>query len=180
MSPRMHLLMRVLLLLALVLLVQTGNTLADFWAVAKRFGVTPLRCVQEGGGRCAGPGCSALDVTGYQPGFEPDSERSTHTEDFSGCDQHGNALPGFSHWSPCVCCVVVLLMTAAVQHRYKWLSQEAGKRFGGIYSLQQQGTAFSTPEAWLRKLNLFDATQQQAAEFMEVCQARVRRQTQGG
>lgn len=51
-SPRMHLLMRVLLLV--LLLVQTGNALADFWAVAKRYGVTPLRCAQEGGGR---PGC---------------------------------------------------------------------------------------------------------------------------
>jgi hypothetical protein len=60
-------------------------------------------------------------------------------------------------------------------NRYKWLSQEAGRRFGGIYNLQAQGTAFSTPEDWLRQLDLFDFTQQQAAEFMQVRPACLRR-----
>lgn len=53
-------------------------------------------------------------------------------------------------------------------YRYKWLSQEAGKRFGGIYKLQQQGTAFTTPEEWLKRLNIYNITQQRAVDYMVV------------
>jgi hypothetical protein len=55
--------------------------------------------------------------------------------------------------------------------RYKWLSQEAGKRFGGIYKLQQQGKAFSTPEQWLKQLDIYNATQQSAVDYMTVSAA---------
>jgi hypothetical protein len=36
-----------LLLLLLLLLLQIGNALADLWAVAKRYGITPLKCAQQ-------------------------------------------------------------------------------------------------------------------------------------
>jgi hypothetical protein len=49
------------------------------------------------------------------------------------------------------------------------LSQDAGKRFGGIYKLQQQGKAFATPEQWLKELDIYNATQQSAADYMTVC-----------
>lgn len=52
--------------------------------------------------------------------------------------------------------------------RYKWLSEEAGRRFGLIYALQQQGTAFETPEEWLQQLDLYNMTQQSAADYMKV------------
>jgi hypothetical protein len=48
------------------------------------------------------------------------------------------------------------------------LSQEAGKRFDGIYKLQQQGKAFITPEQWLKQLDIYNATQQSAADYMTV------------
>jgi hypothetical protein len=52
--------------------------------------------------------------------------------------------------------------------RYKWLSEEAGRKFGGIYKLQQQGVAFTTPEAWLVQLDIYNVTQQRAADYMSV------------
>lgn len=52
--------------------------------------------------------------------------------------------------------------------RYKWLSSAAGQNFGGIYKLQRQGTAFATPEQWLQQLGIYSATQQSAADYMEV------------
>jgi hypothetical protein len=52
--------------------------------------------------------------------------------------------------------------------RYKWLSEEAGRKFGGIYKLQQQGVAFTTPEAWLTQLDIYNVTQQRAADYMTV------------
>lgn len=53
-------------------------------------------------------------------------------------------------------------------NRYKWLATKTGGQFGRIYSLQQQGKAFDTPQAWLEAVGLFNATQQSAAGYMAV------------
>lgn len=44
-----------------------------------------------------------------------------------------------------------------------------GKRFSRIYGMQQAGRAFDSPRQLWEALNLFNATQQNAADYMQVC-----------
>eukprot|EP00775_Hariotina_reticulata_P008634 gene8634-8815_t len=61
----------------------------------------------------------------------------------------------------------VLLRYGISPLRYKWLSQEMAARFARIYSLQQQGHFFTTPENLLAALGLYNLTQTSAAEYMK-------------
>jgi hypothetical protein len=44
-----------------------------------------------------------------------------------------------------------------------------GKRFGSIYDKQRAGQAFDTPQQLWEALGLYNATQQSAADYMQVC-----------
>eukprot|EP00879_Flechtneria_rotunda_P022346 GHRR01023577.1.p1 GENE.GHRR01023577.1~~GHRR01023577.1.p1 ORF type:complete len:446 (+),score=200.88 GHRR01023577.1:606-1943(+) len=51
--------------------------------------------------------------------------------------------------------------------RYKQLSQEMARRFGSIYELQKQGRVFLNPSDMLAAMQLYNLTQQQAADYMQ-------------
>jgi hypothetical protein len=75
-------------------------------------------------------------------------------------------------------CLQLLARTKTMQSyrcwcccRYKWLAEEMGKRFATIYDLQRSGQAFDTPQQLWEALGLYNVTQQNAADYMQVCAA---------